>query len=398
MNEVAQARDDSWVDTRDGSEALPSGAGMLPWRLRILMTEEFESLGNGDRLGPRQQLLYLLRFGLLAPTTHNTVPERFRFLPGDAGIEICLDRRSVLPQSDRDGRQATVSLGCVAANIEIAARCYGRAPSLAVMDADVGRLTFSASSEGRYEPLIHITTSERNVPDHPSWLQAMRERKVVRAEYDEAVALAPALAERIQSVVREHYPLIQLHLLTERPALHALGKYQEDADRFVFESDAFCRELGDWLLPNDGDDTSVGMRGQEFGFDDQFSRKLHRGLRRLEPLLPDEIAALASGGKAAMRSSTAAAIISVERDTVRARIEAGRAYEHLALLLHLEGFSTAVHAGITEVPMVRQMLAGTLLHTTRRPAVIFRIGRPQRSQDALWPHSVRPVLGDLLMG
>ena len=63
--------------------------------------------------------------------------------------------------------------------------------------------------------------------------------------------IAPALAEGIQAVVQERYPLLQLHLLTERPALHALGKYQEDADRFVFESDAFCRELGDRAEPVD---------------------------------------------------------------------------------------------------------------------------------------------------
>jgi hypothetical protein len=56
-----------------------------------------------------------------------------------------------------------------------------------------------------------------------------------------------------------------------------------------------------------------------------------------------------------------------------------------------------VHAGIIEVPVVRRLLAGTLLHTTRRPMMIFRIGKPKRTQDGLRPHSVRPAIGDLVI-
>jgi hypothetical protein len=199
--------------------------------------------------------------------------------------------------------------------------------------------------------------------------------------------------ELVGVVTRIHSGLT-LHLLTDAPTLLALGKFQELADSTVINREGFARELADWLLPNDSD-AMLGMRGREFGLSDASAVRFREGLAGRGPLLPDETVAFAKAGNIGMRSSSAVAVISVARDDVEHRLAAGRAYEELALLLALEDFSVAMHAGITEVEAPNMALRGRL-RTFQRPTVVFRIGRPLRKEDGERPHASRPALETLL--
>src|SRR5688572_12927675 len=113
----------AWIDSEYG-ESLTNGAIHDPWRVRPLSRTQFLELGEPGRLN-REQLRYLAWFGLLAPSSHNTVPQRYVLREDSQRIEVLADRKYILPESDPSGRQCMVSLGCTLANIQRAAAVMG---------------------------------------------------------------------------------------------------------------------------------------------------------------------------------------------------------------------------------------------------------------------------------
>lgn len=383
----------SFLDkTREGPE-IPPGAPFDAWRLRALSPDEFEALGGrGDQGLSLSQLAYIAWIALLAPTTHNTVPQRFE-LRDDGALGLWLDRRAVLAASDARGRQATVSLGCCIGSASIGARSLGWEASAEALPVALEALTPHHEGEPALVEVARLHF-KRGVLPAPSLIEPLLNRKVVRAEFDPNVELPAATGEALRAACRRHEGC-ELHLITDAPTLFVLGKFQELADTTVLNREEFARELGDWLIPNDST-SPVGMRGIEFGLSDDVARHLHRGLRGLEPLLPDELAGTAKAGNIGMRRSSAVGVITIASDDLPSRLKAGQAYEEIAVLLSAERFFTAMHAAITEIDAPNLALRGRL-RTRSRPTVVFRVGRPVHEADALRPHSSRPPLASVLV-
>jgi hypothetical protein len=384
------------VNQRRELPDVPEGAAFDAWRARPLERAEFAALADGSDVSARQ-LEYLALLSLLAPTTHNTVPQRMRIDPSGGTLHFALDPRAILPHSDAAGRQATISLGAAIANAWIAAEAYGLRPAMMTLRNAEAHIRPALEGAGDVVPVV-VLRFEHHTPDQsardPGWVGAMFTRKMVRAEYDERVKLEPALSAELAARTRAVHPGLTLHLITDAPTLLALGKFQELADSTVINRTSFARELSDWLLDNDSD-RPVGMRGREFGLSDESAHRFREGLAGIGPLLPDETAAFAKAGNLGMRSSSAVAVITVAKDDLDHRLAAGRAFEEMALRLSLAGLSVAMHAGITEVEAPNRALAGRL-RTFQRPTVVFRIGRPLRVADGERPHSSRPRLADVM--
>jgi len=377
------------------SADVPSGLLWDAWRVAILSEEGFRGLGGGARLS-EMQLAYFAAFGLIAPTSHNTVPQRFELRPGVSEMRVWLDRERVLEDSDPTGRQAAISVGCAIANVELAARCFGiDVEVLESQDTSPEQLRPMASGEPQHVLLATLRFSPATETRISSkWLELMRRRKMVRAEYDESMKLPATVGEEISTTVGD-FPGLKLHLLTDALTLTFLGKFQELADSTVINREGFARELGDWLLDND-DTSPIGMRGREFGLSDEMSRRFHLGLRGELELLPDETAGFAKAGKIGMRSASAVGVVTVAKDDLRHRLAAGRAFQRVALQLLGHGFVTSMHAGITEVRAPNLALQGRL-RTKQRPQVVFRTGRVRRAADDARPHAVRPTLPSILL-
>jgi hypothetical protein len=374
---------------------LPEAPVYDAWRVDVLPPQQFEALGEAEHgLGPKQRL-YLAAFALLAPTSHNTVPQRFQLNPKSGDIAVWLDRQFVLPHSDANGRQATISCGCATAHLCTAAGAYGLDSEVTQTAVEPSMTMPLVGSTDRYTELVRISFRPHDGPAPTSeMLRAMVERKVVRAEFDPRVVLEPEILEVLHQIVTK-YSALRLHLLTDAASLVVLGKFQELADTTVFNREPFARELGQWLLAND-DPSPVGMRGIEFGLSDESALRFHRGLCGNDRLLPDEVAGFAKAANGAMRSASAVAVITAEKDSVAAWIDAGRAYAEIALSLQVRGFVTAMHAAITEVDAPNMALRGRL-RTRSRPVVLFRVGKPLKARDGNRPHSARPSLTQVIL-
>src|SRR5437868_6034681 len=193
-------------------------------------------------LSPEERLRHLAGWALLAPSTHNTVPVRFRLAEG--ALELRVDRQAVLPESDPAGRQAAISVGCAVQNAVLAAAAYGFAAEVAVEASSAVR-PFTAG-EPRHAKVASVrlgagqsagprsaddagtraggASLSAGPPPERGWLEAMRARRMVRAEYDGRQALDPALAESLRQAAMRIHPGLSLHLLADAPTRIALGK------------------------------------------------------------------------------------------------------------------------------------------------------------------------------
>ncbi|GIX06323.1 MAG: hypothetical protein KatS3mg115_0726 [Candidatus Poribacteria bacterium] len=373
------------------AESAPGkGAKFLElWETPLASREKFSSWPF------EQQARYLCLLAHLAPSTHNTQPWRFWIRPSERTITLYLDRTYVLPASDREGRQATISIGCALEHLLIGSQYYGLTPVVTL--ASVDRSAVRPREEADASRYVEVATV-RLLEDTPSeeipeegLVRAIFSRRVTRAEFDPTHPLPETLVEKILAGPRGS--VARVHPVTSAVARRMLAELQGQADSYVINSPAFRSELAEWMLPNDIE-SPLGMPGAGFGLNDQEAKRIHEGLRA-GSLYPEDGLKFSMAGKRGIESSPFLGLLTAPREGVAEWLDAGRTLAYALLLVESAGFQAAVHAGIAEVPLIRHMfrafgLEGPLLGT-------FRAGRVRDPQHAQRPHSPRQPLDRVLL-
>ncbi|MBI4066983.1 hypothetical protein HY407_01265 [Candidatus Gottesmanbacteria bacterium] len=379
---------------------VPEGEPYLPWRLKVMQQEEFWSYGGIHRLSDTQ-LAYLAYFNILGPSTHNTVPQRFILSSKTNSITIVVDRKFILSASDKEGRQGTISIGCGIANMLTAARFFGLSASIKILETKVEFLKPYQPDQKRYTHFVRVSFSKGILPSPKdiSFLYAMKERKVIRAEWDENIKLSDLMVLEMKRLISKRYIGVHLSIITDFQTKQLMAVFQEQSMGTVMNNNDFALELGKWLLPNNSKST-VGIRGSDFGLSYKSGVRFHKGLLRKQRLQPIEIQNFAKGEKDIVRSASGIGVISVEHDTPELRVAAGEGFEDIALYLHLRGYFTSIHAATTEVDIGTALIKARLMVYNRkdegRPTVVFVIGQPKIAQDKLRSHSSRPMIEDII--
>jgi hypothetical protein len=377
---------------------MPNRDVFAAWQLEPLSRADFQRLNGsaGSRLGA-DGLYHLLQFSLLAPSTHNSVPQAYEVDAKGQRIALSLRRRYVLPASDPSGRQALISMGCAVENLVIAAGAYGFEASWTIDPALCwDRVTHADTDSNIRVGQVQFRPAAGGdaAPPAPETLRALRDRKVVRAEFDGAVRLPSDLVQEFTAGTDFAEP-VRLHLFETEREKFAWGKLDELATKHKLEQRPFQIELGRWLLPDDDTTTARGMRGREFGLEAPLAARLSAQLRGEVPMAVDQLAFMARAARAGLTSCSAVCAISYVDRTPGCAMEAGRMYQRTALRAFRAGFANSVHTAVCEVTHARKMCEATLLGG-RTPAVVFRLGKPLHADDWQRPHSSRPALEDLL--
>lgn len=368
------------------------------WDVVELTSEQFWSLSEKPYMLTEVQLRYLCQYALLAPTSHNTIPERFRIDSDNQRVEIFLDRFFVLSESDPKGRQAMISIGAVMQHLRATAAYFGMSAEIDCEELTKNLAHVAPNDSLRYARIA--TCSFHYIPTQSRQLHTLAQikaRKNVRALYDKATLLPETIGDSIQEIAKQ-YSSLDVHVITNKLLKQDVAKFQEQADRFVLENQNFTRELGEWLLPNKDCSVPYAMRGSEFGFDDDYSQAIHDGLIGKTKLFADQIAGFAKGGKAGLESASAIVVITSTTDDPYAWLLAGQLYDEICLMLVSHSFVTAMHASLAEVDWANALFRTTVIKTAQRPLVILRIGRPADPATQARPHAVRPSLDQVLVG
>ena len=216
-----------------------TGSNYESWEIR---PDEFLSLQDNI-----SRMNFFVKFGVLAPSSHNSQPWKFKVESNI--IEIYLDTDRTLPEGDSNNRQAFISIGCATRNIVIAADFYGYDVKMNLRDNGI-RLEFNK---------VGTNLKTQDLSEH--FLHLITKRKVNRGKYDNK-NLDSGLENFIKLCASDK---IKVNLISNPEIKNRLSKVALDATSSSMSNSKFRNELSKYVIPNSSK-SEIGMPGIGLGF------------------------------------------------------------------------------------------------------------------------------------
>lgn len=294
----------------------------------------------------------LVKCGTLAASSHNTQP--WKFTVGENSITIRPDFTRRCPVVDPDDAHLYKSLGCAAENISLAAAAQGYASDV-VFDEEKDGITMSFKKSSSSEPT--------------NLFKAIFKRQCTRTAFDGG-ELGVTEPDRLKASGNQEG--IRTLLLTSNEQMTIVADFVDKGNRNQLSNPAFRKELISWIRFNPKDSllTRDGLSNRTSG----------------NPALPKWLAkkiigmVLTPGGQAKtdrehIKSSSAIAVIVAERNDRQAWVNAGRAYERLALAATEISIRHAFINQPIEDPALRSHFESYLGLKSEYAQLVLRLGR-----------------------
>lgn len=292
---------------------------------------------------------------VMAPSSHNTQPWRFRIV--DTCLEIHADLRRQLPVIDRERRQLIQSCGCALFNARVAIRASGYTDELTVMRDGADPTLLATIHLGARIISSDLDLSLAHaIPRRRTNRRRFLPRPVSRAETDLLIATA----------AQHDVWADRLHPDQKARLAHLI----DEADRLQFGDPAFRHELASWLAPiasrrRDG----IPFVEKEYGSAMPFA--VMRALR--SPHIGERVGSLEDE---LVQSAPVVLVLGTTGDNASDWLACGQGLE--ALLLHAteRGLSAAFLNQVLELPELRGRVA-ELLDREGYPQMVLRLGYPE---------------------
>jgi hypothetical protein len=293
----------------------------------------------------RQQMEFLLRYAILAPSGHNTQPWSFHIRPD--GVDVIADYSRRLQIVDRNDRELVMSIGAAIMNFRIAAAHFGFDTTVAYESRTLESI-----------PVATILVCETCAPDRElaALFPAIRKRHTNREPYD-GQPLEPAALRAVCDVVDANPATLRLILPRDTARV---ADFLESAERTLMERPAYREELAACVGPNALPAEALGMPRVFAGIAPWLMRNFDSGETQ------------ARHDMKLTRSASMLLVVTADDDRV-ALLQAGEALERLLLTITACGLQYSFLNAAVEVDETRarlQMLAGG----SRLPQVLLRIG------------------------
>lgn len=295
-----------------------------------------------------------IKAGVLAPSSHNSQPWLFRVLDENT-ISVSIDPKRRLLESDKNDRQAIISIGCAITNIEILADYHGYSCMIENdHDETLAILHFSKKGNGHQGDTKHLANfiSKRVTNRTPHENKSLDE-------------------ETVRTILSFASSTLRIDIITDHSLVQKLGTVAIDAGIAALEDSGFRHELSAYLKPN-STKSYIGMPGFGFGFPAplSFLAPIFIWLFNMEKPARKQNVDL-------FKKTTGMLILSTLSDTQKDWLLVGRTYEHIALLATQAGMSTAPWAGTIQIGEHYREVQ-KILNITERPQFFARIGFPTK--------------------
>lgn len=334
-----------------------------PWSLDYKV---FFGLATGG-----ERLKFLLRFALLAPSSHNSQPWRFH-ITGDQ-IVVYPELSRALPKSDKNDRQLFISLGAALANLLVAANFYGYRSKVRYMPNEFSGAAFVVRLL-EVEINNSINRDERIV-------KSIISRHSNRNKYSDRI-LSDEFIESIKSASGDQF---RVYVIQDKKIKNKIADIVIDANVEAMDDSDFRFELSSYVKSN-VTKSKIGMPMFGFGVPTLLSflapfllRRFN--LNRLSRSQDEEL----------LKEHTPYFVIITSRvDDKESWIKAGEIFESIALMAERDGVRTASMAAPIQIGENYKKMQ-LLLSTEMRPQVFFRMGY----SEEITPHSPRLSLEDI---
>jgi len=309
------------------------------------------------------QAEFLLRYAILAPSSHNSQP--WRFAVDGPEVIVDVDESRWLDVADEDRRELFLSVGCALENLLIAADHFGLDPTLDYRggDADdphVATVTLHADGEAVGNP--------DEGPDPPDGaFGAITERRTSHEPFEDR-DLPPETLGRIERA--GDVGAVETHRITDAGLKREIGELQYGADERQMADPEYREELGHWIGSGALGDSWLKARIGQLAV-----THLNLGEREGE-----RNATLVS-------EAPVLELLATPDDDRTARVETGRAFERMALVAAAEGVAVHPISQILEVPDLKEALADAVGIDDIAIQHLFRLGYADADEDHTprWP-------------
>ena len=315
-----------------------------------------QNFNTMNMLEPENVLRNAVAAAVMAPSSHNTQPWRFRIV--GSTLEILADPSRHLHVIDAERRQLVQSCGCALFNARVAVRAMGFADEVTAIlaDRDLPQLVATLHLGDR------IISSETDL----DLMHALPLRRTNRRPFlprPIAIEHSDAL---IAAATREGAWMIRL----DPDQKHQIGHVVDHADQVQFDNPAFREELSHWLRPF-GSRQRDGIPFVEKEYGSALPFTVVRALR--SPGLGVEFGKLE---EELVNRSPMVAVLGTASDEPSEWLACGQALQ--AVLLHATalGLSAAFLNQVLEVPSLRGKVA-ELIGRPGYPHMVIRLGYPE---------------------
>ncbi len=300
-----------------------------------------------------EKLKFMLRWALLAPSSHNAQPWLFSLM--EDAVELYADRQRSLPQADPGDRELILSCGA----------------ALLFLRVTLHHFAYTGEVECFPEPrdpnlLARVRLGGREIPspENEELFHAILKRRTNRQTF-ERWRVAPALVAKLESAVAEEGCWFRaVDEAEERAAVAALVA---EGDRRQMSDRAFRLELAAWMRPNRSG-IHDGIPGYGLGLGDLASyagpllvRTFDIGERR------------AAHDQEIAEGSPLLAVLATDSDRAADWLAAGQALGRLLLRARADGVSASYLNQPIEVPELRPKLREGL-GLAGFPQLLLRLG------------------------
>mgnify|MGYP001613513513 CR=1 FL=1 len=304
-------------------------------------------------LTQEEKLKFLLKFAVLAPSSHNSQPWRFEI--GPSHIAIFPEFKRSLPQSDTNHRQLYISLGCALENILIAAYYFG-------FQTEV--IYFPDGENEACAIRVQCAESSPKNKNDGHLISAILKRHTNRNQY--RTELPPLdFLNQIQTWGNNE---ISIHLVGEPEEKNKIAEVVIKAGIAAMDDTGFRAELSEYVK-NNLTKSPIGMPAFGMGIPTPISLLAPHMLKRLNMNRMSQ-----KKDTALLKNHTPLfAIIATKEDDKKNWLKSGQLYEKIALEATALGIDTNVMAAGIQIGEFYKELQ-KILQTDYRPQIFFRMG------------------------
>lgn len=325
------------------------------WEVR---PEDYPEDGSAE-----EQLRFLLRYSVLAPSSHNTQPWRFHLEGGT--VDLFADRRRALPLADPQGRELVMSCGAALCNLLLALHHFG-------WGSWVERLPHGEESDHLARVALWRPTQPAAIEHRLFW--CIPRRHTCRVPFREAPLPAGAIAALQKAAAEEGARLV----VVDEARREDLVSLIEEGDRILDADPALRRELADWMRTNFSHRPD-GLPGYSLGLGDLMSLLAPAVMRHFN---------LGEGhaehDRELARTAPLLGVIETEGDRVKDWLQAGRALQRVLLTGVAMGMQASFLNQPVQVAELRPRLT-RLLQLEGHPQMVLRMGFPPREEGQPTP-------------
>jgi len=275
----------------------------------------------------REKILFVLRYAILAPSTHNSQPWLFKV--GERNCLLYADSRIKIKEADPVGRDLYISLGCCLANLTIAAKYFGIFDSVKYFPSET-------------DAVAEIEFLDSGAGDHSleQFVDAIPARTNARGRFNKRGAESDVF-ERLAML---KFPDgLQANYIIDTASIQELARLTGEGIKVAYRSAAFRREMSAWMHSN-----TSGKKDGLLGY----SLRMPLLLSFIIPTLVRHFnigGLLAKLNVKSLGSAPFVAVISASKDSKLLWVQTGELAERIMLELTARGLKTSIFAAAIEM-------------------------------------------------